>query len=76
LSWNQTAEIESFEKLNELLSSQYLRSHDIVDAETSVQLSATVEPASLPLLLEASEYLPPSADLDPAGASVEDPVVH
>jgi Heterokaryon incompatibility protein (HET) len=39
LSWNQTAQIESFEKLDELLSSQYLRSHDIVDSDTSFQLS-------------------------------------
>jgi hypothetical protein len=40
LSWNQTAPIESFEKLDELLTSQYLRSHDIVDLDTSLQLSA------------------------------------
>jgi hypothetical protein len=40
LSRNHTAPIESFEKLDELLNTQYLRSHDIVDSDTSLQLSA------------------------------------
>jgi len=56
LSWNQTAQIKNFEKLDELLSSQYLRWHDIMDSETSLQLSGLA--AELQLIFASKSNAP------------------